>query len=295
MRVLVFGASGMLGNAMVRVLNESADLEIYGTLRCGDISAYFPPDFAGRLISGIDAGSHASLVKAFHDVRPDIVINCIGLVKQLEESQDPLLAIPVNTLLPHQLAQLCDLGGARLVHISSDCVFSGEKGNYLESDVSDASDLYGISKYLGEVDSSHCITLRTSIIGHELDGCKGLVGWFLGRQGACKGYTRAVFSGLPAVVLAQIVRDVIIRRPELHGLYHIAGDPISKFDLLKLVAEVYGKMIEVVADDSLVIDRSLNAERFRVMTGYTAPKWPELVRIMHSYYREAANQSDVQR
>jgi dTDP-4-dehydrorhamnose reductase len=144
MRVLVFGASGMLGNAMVRVLNESADLEIYGTLRCGDMTAYFPPDIAGRLISGIDAGNHNSLVSAFRNVRPDIVINCIGLVKQLAEANDPLLAIPVNTLLPHHLAQLCELSGARLVHISTDCVFSGKQGNYLESDVADAGDLYGM-------------------------------------------------------------------------------------------------------------------------------------------------------
>lgn len=293
MRILVLGASGMLGNAMVRVLNESADMEVYGTLRCGDVAGYFPADIAGRMVSGIDVGNHDALVEAFCRVRPDIVINCVGLVKQLAEANNPLLAIPLNALLPHRLAQLCSLSDARLVHISTDCVFSGSKGNYLESDVSDASDLYGMSKYLGEVDHPHCITLRTSIIGHELDSCNGLLEWFLRQQDVCKGYTRAIFSGLPTVVLAQIVRDVIIRRGELHGLYHLAAEPVSKFDLLKLVADVYGKTIDVVPDDSLVIDRSLNAERFRAATGYVAPGWPGLVRIMHSYYRKAANPYDV--
>lgn len=295
MRILVLGASGMLGNAMVRVLNDSAGLEVYGTLRSGDRAHCFPANIAGHMVSGIDVANQDALVAAFCRVHPDIVINCVGLVKQLAEANNPLLAISVNALLPHRLAQLCELKGARLVHISTDCVFSGKKGNYTESDVSDASDLYGMSKYLGEVNHPHCITLRTSIIGHELDSCNGLLEWFLRQQGTCRGYTRAIFSGLPAVVLAQIVRDIIIRRPEIHGVYHVSADPSSKFDLLHLIAGVYGKTIEVVPDDSLVIDRSLNSQRFSAATGYVVPGWPELVRIMHSYSREAANQYDVQK
>jgi dTDP-4-dehydrorhamnose reductase len=228
-------------------------------------------------------------MNAFCQVRPKVVINCVGLIKQLAEASDPLRSIPVNALLPHRLARLCDVSGARLVHISTDCVFSGEKGGYTESDLSDARDLYGVSKYLGEVHYPDSITLRTSIIGHALNSFNGLIDWFLGQQGQCTGFTQALFTGLPAVVLAQIVRDVIIPDSGLHGLYHVGADPIAKFDLLKLVAEVYGKSIEITPDDSLQIDRSLNAGRFRAATGYVVPEWPELVRIMHSYYSKVVN------
>jgi dTDP-4-dehydrorhamnose reductase len=223
------------------------------------------------------------LARIFGKVRPDAVINCVGLVKQLAESDDPLLTIPINSLLPHRLAALCRVGGSRLIHISTDCVFSGEKGGYAESDFPDADDLYGRTKLLGEVNSEHTITLRTSIIGHELAGNRSLVNWFLSQNGPVKGYTRAVFSGLPTVVLAKLIRDVVIPRPELHGLYHIAAKPIAKYELLKLVAEVYGKQIAILPDEKLIIDRSLDARRFQTATGYVAPEWEEMIRLMHAY------------
>lgn len=283
MRILVLGASGMLGNAMMRVLSEKPDWQVFGTIRSDSSKRFFDPEIAERLIPGVDVEQQDSLTQAFVRSRPDVVINCVGLVKQLADAEDPLQAIPINALLPHRLARLCELSGARLVHMSTDCVFSGEKGGYRESDPSDAGDLYGRSKYLGEVDYPHAVTLRTSIIGHELQSAHGLVGWFLAQQGRCNGYTKAIFSGFPTVVLAQIVRDVVIPRPGLHGVYHVAAQPISKYDLLKLVADVYGKTIEIVPSERVVIDRSLNAERFREATGYVAPSWPELIRTMHAY------------
>lgn len=283
MRILVLGASGMLGNAMIRVLSEKAGWQVHGSVRSEGAKRHFHPDIAGRLLAGVDVEQHDSLVQAFARVRPDVVINCVGLVKQLAEAGDPLQAVPINTLLPHRLARLCELAGARLVHMSTDCVFSGDKGGYRESDPSDAKDLYGRSKFLGEVDYPHAVTLRTSIIGHELQSAHGLVGWFLSQQGSCEGYTRAIFSGLPTVALARVIRDAVIPRPELHGVYHVAAQPISKYDLLKLVARVYGKQIEIVPDDKLAIDRSLNADRFRDATGYVAPGWPELIELMHAY------------
>lgn len=283
MRVLVLGASGMLGNAMVRVLSETPDLEVFGTVRSAGAGRFFAPAIAERLIAGVDVEQHDALVKLFAQVRPDIVVNCIGLVKQLADAEDPLVALPLNSLLPHRLARLCELVGARLVHMSTDCVFSGRKGGYRESDQPDAEDVYGRSKLLGEVAYPHSITLRTSIIGHELQSAHGLVGWFLSQERQCKGYTKAIFSGFPTAVLAQIVRDVVIPRPELSGVYHVAAQPISKYDLLKLVADVYGKQIEIIPSDQLVIDRSLNAERFREATGYVAPGWPELIRTMNAY------------
>ena len=294
MRVLILGASGMLGHAMLRVLDETGQLEVYGTLRSDAAKRFFPPRLVGRLRSGVDAEHQDVLTRLFSELRPAVVVNCVGLVKQLDEANDPLRAIPVNAMLPHRLARLCELVGARLVHISTDCVFSGEKGDYRETDRVDATDLYGLSKYLGEVDYPHAITLRTSIIGPELNGAQGLIGWFLQQRETCQGFTRAVFSGLPTVVLAQMVRDVIIPRTELHGLYHVAASPITKFDLLQLVAEAYGKSIRIIPVDSPVIDRSLNAGRFRAATGYVAPQWPELIATMHSYFRKMAKQDHVQ-
>ena len=273
----------MLGNAMMRVLSEKSDWQVYGTLRSEGAKRFFSAEIAQRLIIGVDVEHYDSLIKVFATIRPDVVINCIGLIKQLSEADDPLQALPINALLPHRLARLCELSNTRLVHMSTDCVFSGEKGGYRESDPSDAKDLYGRSKFLGEVTYPHSVTLRTSIIGHELQGARSLIGWFLSQERQCKGFVKAIYSGLPTVVLAQIVRDVIIPRTDLSGLYHVAAQPISKYDLLRLVAEVYGKVIEIIPDDKLVIDRSLNADRFRDATGYLAPGWPKLIELMHSY------------
>lgn len=284
-RVLVLGASGMLGNAMVRVLGEDAAFKVYGTVRSGGVKRFFSSEIADNLVVGIDVEQQDGLVRLFSTVRPDVVINCIGLIKQLAEAGDPLMAIPINSLLPHRLARLSELAGARLIHISTDCVFDGKKGGYTEGDQPNASDLYGLSKYLGEVGYPHTVTLRTSIIGQELNSTNGLIDWFLKQEDKCRGYTQAVFSGLPTVVLAQVVRDVVIPDKKLSGLYHVAAQPIAKFDLLRLVAEVYGKKIEIIPDGTLVINRSLKAERFRAATGYVAPEWPELIRVMHSYHQ----------
>jgi len=273
----------MLGNAVLRVMHEAQGLEVFGTVRSSNVPHVFSKEVAKTIITGCDVADQDALVKLFAEVRPNVVINCIGLIKQLADVDDPLITLPINAMLPHRLANLCCLVGARLVHMSTDCVFSGSKGNYKESDISDAIDLYGKSKYLGEVDYPHAITLRTSIIGHELQSAHGLIGWFLSQHSSCKGFRRAIFSGLPTVVLAKVIRDIVLPRTELTGVYHVAAKPISKYDLLKLVAEVYGKQIEVIPDDNLVIDRSLNAERFNLATGYVAPEWINLIKTMHSY------------
>lgn len=283
MRVLVLGASGMLGNAVLRVMHEKRDFEVFGTVRSSSVSHFFSKEITKTMIAGCDVSDHDALVKLFAQIRPNVVINCIGLIKQLADVDDPLITLPINAMLPHRLANLCDLAGARLIHMSTDCVFSGEKGGYKESDTSDATDLYGKSKYLGEVDYPHAITVRTSIIGHELQSAHGLVGWFLSQEGHCRGYRKAIFSGLPTVVLAQIIRDIVMVNFDLSGVYHVAAKPISKYDLLKLVAEVYGKSIEITPDDRLVIDRSLSAERFYQATGYVAPEWIDLIKTMHFY------------
>lgn len=275
-KVLVLGASGMLGNAVLRFLCNSDGIEVFGTVRSNHAVKLLPPEVQHSLISGIDVENMDSLLAVFAQIKPDFVINCIGLVKQLSAADDPLSALPINSLLPHRLARLCALSGTRFAHMSTDCVFSGSKGMYTEDDISDAKDLYGRSKYLGEVDYPNAITLRTSIIGHELDGERGLIGWFLAQQGTVKGFRKAIFSGLPTVEIARIIRDFVIPRPNLHGLYHVSAEPISKFDLLKLVARTYQKPIDVEADEDFCIDRSLDSTRFREETGYQPPSWPQL-------------------
>lgn len=283
MNILVLGVSGMLGSAMFRMLSASAADIVYGSVRSSAAKKYFKSEDRERIIEGIDVEDHDSLVALFGAVLPDVVINCVGLVKQLAEADNPLAAVPINSLLPHRLAALCKVSGARLIHISTDCVFSGEKGGYLESDFPDANDLYGRTKFIGEVGYPNAITLRTSIIGHELSGARSLLSWFLAQEGKIKGFTEAVFSGLPTNELARVVRDFVMPHPELHGLYHVAAKPIDKYTLLKLISDVYGKKIEIEPDDKFVIDRSLCADRFREATGYVAPEWPELIQKMYDF------------
>ncbi|MCB1952442.1 MAG: SDR family oxidoreductase [Zoogloeaceae bacterium] len=284
MRILVLGVSGMLGSAMYRTLSESADLEVWGSVRSSGAKRYFAESLRDRILAGVDMENMDSLSSLFERVRPQVVVNCVGLVKQLVESNDPLVALPINAMLPHRLSRYCALVGARLVHFSTDCVFSGKHGGYRESDVSDAQDLYGKSKFIGEVsDDAHALTLRTSIIGHELASHHGLVEWFLHQEGSVRGYRRVVFSGLPTVELSRVVRDVVIPQAGLSGVHHVASAPITKHDLLELVAKAYGKATRIEPDDSVVIDRSLVADQFRDLTGYVAPDWPELVRRMKNF------------
>lgn len=282
-RVLVLGVSGMLGNAVFRVFAQSDGYSVMGSARSASVLRLLPSELREQVVCGVDVENTDSLMRLFALVRPNVVINCIGLVKQLAEADDPLAAIPINALLPHRAARLCDVAGARLIHMSTDCVFAGTRGMYGEQDVSDAKDLYGRSKYLGEVDYPHAVTLRTSIIGHELNSVHGLVGWFLAQQGPIKGYARAIFSGLPTVELAHVMRDFVIPNADLRGLYHVSAEPINKFELLKLVAQAYGKDIAITPDDNLVINRSLDSSRFREVTGYQPAAWPELVRRMHAF------------
>ncbi len=273
----------MIGSTVLRVLSENNEHETRGTVRDNRVSQFFPAAIGKRLIAGINAENHDSLVNLLKQSRPDVVINCAGLTKHKPGAENPLVSLPINTLMPHRLAGLCKLVEARLIHISTDCVFSGEKGSYVEEDFADARDVYGQSKAMGELHYPHTITLRTSTIGPELQTRFGLLEWFLAQEKECHGYTRAIFSGLPTMIFAQIIRDIVIPDKDLSGLYHIAAKPIAKFDLLKIIANVYGKNINIVPDDELVIDRSLDAARFQSVTGYVAPEWSELIKIMHAY------------
>ena len=283
MKVLVLGASGMLGNAMVRILSENNNLEVFGSIRSKEIKKYFSKKISKRLVECKDVTNYNNLVNIFNKVQPNIIINCISLGKEILAKSDPLLMIPIYSLLPHQLAKVCKINNARLIHISTDGVFSGSKGRYIESDPFDVQDLYGVTKFIGEVNNPYSISIRTSIIGHELHQKKGLLEWFLSQKKSCKCFNGAIFSGFPTIVLAQIIRDFVIPRPDLSGIYHVASNPISKCKLLRLIADIYGKKIEVLSDKNKFMDRSLNPERFQIATGYNPPDWRSLVKIMSLY------------
>ena len=282
-RILIIGATGMLGSTLMRFFSKEFSFETYGTVRLMDSSDSYPLDVLPNLITGIDVLSMDSLHKVFADVNPDIVINCVGVVKQLSGASDPLVALPLNSLFPHRLAKLCSVNNARLIHISTDCVFSGSKGMYEESDIPDAHDLYGVSKRLGEIDYANAITLRTSIIGHELNGSRSLIDWFLSQTSSVQGFNRAVFSGLPTIEIAHIIKDYVIPNSQLRGLYHVSAEPINKYDLLSLVADIYGKDISIVKDTKLIINRSLDSSRFRKATGFSPSSWRSLVQAMYDF------------
>ena len=278
-RILILGASGMLGTAMLDLFARSTGYAAIGAVRA--LTPGLSKVAGGaELVAGLDAECPDSLANIFAKTRPEIVVNCVGLIKQLSGGNAVASAVPINTLLPHRLLALAEIAGARLVHVSTDCVFSGDKGGYLESDRPDAIDVYGLSKYLGEVDAPHAVTLRTSIIGHELASSNGLVEWFLSQKQGIQGYSKAIFSGLPTAELARVVRDHLLPHSELSGLYHVSAEPISKLDLLRLIGASYDHDVAIEPNSSLVIDRSLNSDRFREATGYSPPSWPELVAIM---------------
>lgn len=281
LKILVLGANGMLGNAVFQFFSADPKYKAYGSIRPQVVQSCLPDHILQNIISGVDVENIDSLLRLFSLVRPVVVVNCVGIIKQAPTVNDPFLAISINSLLPHRLAKICTSVGARLIQIGTDCVFSGDKGLYREEDLADAGDLYGRSKLLGEADYPNTITLRTSIIGHELSGARSLINWFLAQEGCVKGYRRAIFSGLPTWVVAQIIHDFVIPRPDLHGLYHLSAAPISKYDLLKQVGEIYRKDIEIIPDDQVVINRSLDSKRFRDATGYFPKSWPELIRIMY--------------
>lgn len=281
MRVLVLGSSGMIGHAMFRVLHQCVEWDVWGTLRRDSDLQYFAHSARRQMIVGGDVERVETVPRMFALAKPDVVINCVGLTKHHKQSEDPQIALPINALLPHRLADLCAAMNARLIHVSTDCVFSGSRGDYRESDPADAQDVYGKSKQLGEVDYPNAVTLRTSTIGHELHSAYGLLEWFLAQQTECRGYARAIFSGLTNVGFAKVVRDFVIPNGALRGLYHVGGVPISKFDLLRLIANVYGKSIHIVRDENFAMDRSLNSDRFRQATGYLLPAWDEMIRDMH--------------
>ena len=275
-RILVVGASGMLGHEAIRVL--APDFEVWGACRrpseLPDLGV--PPE---RLLGDLDASDVQSAYALVDRVKPDLVLNAVGIVKQRAEAKAAIPSIEINSLWPHVLADACAEHGARTVHVSTDCVFSGSLGGYAEDNVPDAFDLYGRSKLLGEVtDRKNTITLRTSIIGWQIGEPTGLVGWFAAHRGErLLGYTQAIFSGLTTKALTEVIRDVVMPDTTLSGLWHVSAEPIDKYTLLTSLADKLGWKLDMAPVAEPAIDRSLDSTRFRERTGWAPPSWDEML------------------
>ena len=290
MRVLILGAEGMLGH---QLLSEFAPRhETFFTLRRPAESYRDHAMFsAPNAIFGVDAQDEVRLGEVIKATKPNGVINAIGIVKQRSDADDAIQSIEINALLPHRLARICGSVGAQLIHVSTDCVFTGSRGSYTEDDVTDALDLYGRTKLLGEVTGPGCVTLRTSIIGLELARRKSLVEWFLSQRGTIQGYRRAIYSGLTTMELARVMRRILEDFPDLQGLFHVVSAPISKYDMLRQLAEHLGrKDITIEPNDSFVCDRSMRGARFELSTGYKAPPWPQLLDELAGKIKERSAQ-----
>lgn len=266
----------MLGHQLLIAYQQRHDVRV--TLR-RDLNDYASHGLFNteNSYTGIDVRNNDRLVEVFSEFHPEAVINAVGIIKQRAEAIDAIPSLEINALLPHRLAVLCKATGSRLVQMSTDCVFSGKKGNYIETDESDAQDLYGKTKYLGELHENHCLTLRTSIIGLELSRRKSLIEWFLAQRGTIKGYKKAIFSGFTTIELSRVIEKLLVSHPDASGLYNLASSSINKYELLLLLKKKLGLDINIEADDSLKIDRSLNSMQFNEKFNYTPPAWEKMI------------------
>ncbi|MEZ9349955.1 dTDP-4-dehydrorhamnose reductase family protein [Vibrio splendidus] len=284
MKILIVGSTGMLGYSLFNSLSSYSEHDVYGTVRSIEGKERFFNKFQSNIIPNIDITNIEELDLIIGKIKPNVVINCIGLIKQHEKENSTIESIYINALFPHQLASLCDKNAVKLIHFSTDCVFSGNKGGYCENDTPDAPSMYGRTKLIGEIDDDKHLTLRTSIIGHELSSTVSLIDWFLNQENSTNGFTKAIFSGIPTCHIAKVLNDYVLPNYNLTGLFHLSVEPINKYDLLKKVSFQYGKEIEINESDTFVTNKSLDSTLFMKITGYRPPSWDSLVKEMHVDY-----------
>jgi dTDP-4-dehydrorhamnose reductase len=280
MKILVIGGGGMLGHKLVQTFNDQFD--VWTTLK-GKFSDYEKYGIfdENKTIEAVDIEEFESVENVVKKIKPQVIINAVGIIKQLPSSKNVVKTLSINSIFPHKLVEVADRYSAKLIQISTDCVFDGEKGNYTEEDVSNATDVYGKSKNLGEIVGANCLTLRTSIIGRELQTSHSLVEWFLSSRGKkIKGFSNAIYSGFPTIVLADIIADLIHNHKDLAGLYHVSGEPINKLELLKLLNKEYRAEVEIEPFDDFRIDRSLDSSKFRQEIGFSPASWEKMIERM---------------
>jgi len=289
MRILILGGDGMLGHQLLRHFEGRYETRV--TLR-QDSTAYAGYGLfrKGNSYAGIDVRSTERLIEVLSDFRPQAVVNAVGIVKQRGTVNESNASLEINALLPHRLAVLCRMIGAYLVHMSTDCVFTGTKGSYTEDEISDATDLYGRSKFFGEVNCQGCITLRTSIIGLELARKTSLIEWYLAQHGRIPGFDRALYTGFSTAEMARVVERVLVQHAGLSGVWHVASAPISKYALLTRLNQKLGRTdLLIERDETFVCDRSLDGSRFNRQTGYTPPSWDAMLDELAQQIREREN------
>tara|TARA_Y200000002_G_scaffold381246_1_gene394765 strand:- start:8361 stop:9221 length:861 start_codon:yes stop_codon:yes gene_type:complete len=281
MKILVLGITGMLGHKAFSIFSENSKFETFGTVRKTKAIENYVKD-SYNIFSNVDALNPKSAFKLIDQLNPDIILNCIGVIKQLKEAKDPILSIEINSLFPHKLANHIKNSKIRLIHISTDCVFSGDRGNYREIDSSDAKDLYGKTKFLGELTNyDNCITLRTSIIGPELKGKLSLLEWFLAQKKSVKGFSNAIYSGFTTLELINIIENYVFKKPMKNGLYHLSSNPISKLELLKKINKIYKKEILIERFDDFNNNKTLNSDLFKNDFGYIVKSWDQMISEMY--------------
>ena len=206
------------------------------------------------------------------------MINCIGLIKQRNEQTTEHEMMLINAEFPHRLAQAANQQGVRVIHISTDCVFSGDKGNYVETDTPDPVDLYGKSKLLGELNDTKNLTLRTSHIGRELTIRKSFIEWLLSQKsGHVEGYGHAIYSGLTSQELARLISELLNANKGMTGMFHVSSQPISKLEIINKLNELLNLEINVTSDSKVQINRSLNSDKFRLATNLTPHNWDQML------------------
>jgi dTDP-4-dehydrorhamnose reductase len=273
MKVLVLGLYGMLGHKLARVLANQH--QIWGTCRNLNAIEIIPKQ---RIMENVNVNDFQSIMDAIDAVKPEVVINCIGVIKQLKAADDMQISLELNSLFPQKLAMACETRNIRLIHFSTDCVFSGKKGMYKESDIPDATDVYGKTKYLGEVKGTNCFTIRSSIIGRELGTQNGLLEWFITNRGkTVKGYRNAIYSGFTTLEMGNIVNNIISNHPKLSGVWQVASQPISKFELLNIINDKFNLDAKIEPFDDFFCNRSLDGSKFSMKTGYDAPSWESMI------------------
>ena len=277
-RILILGASGMLGHMLVRVL--SPHHHVVGTTS----SQYDEKSHLARILSvgnwvdHVDVRNLSTVEKTIRDTKADVVINCVGVIKQKMESSNIMDAILINSLIPHQLANICNQTQSRLIHFSTDCVFDGSPGIKKVNDVPNATDLYGTTKRLGEVDYAPALTLRTGFVGRQLSGFEGLFEWVRSQRGkTIDGYQNAIYSGFTAMALSRIIRQIIEEHEQLSGLHQVAGNHINKFELITKLNEYLDLDLTINRNIDFMCDRSMDGSEFTKLTDIAIPSWDDML------------------
>ena len=285
MKILILGSNGLLGNTITKYFLQKEDIQTYASIRDYSKLELFNNKYHKNFLIINDVLDFGETKKTLKKIKPDILINCLGITNKenlLKPSQIEN-CISINSLFPHMLQRICSELGTRIIHFSSDCIFSGRKGFYSENDIPDPPDIYGKSKLLGELNYENTLTIRKSVIGHELVSKKGLLEWFLAQKHFVHGYKNVIFSGLTVLELARVIDNYVLPRRDLKGILNLAGESISKFDLLKIIADIYKKSAQIIPNEKIQINRTLNGSQFNNLTGYKMKSWPSLIKSMYEF------------